>query len=192
MVIDVDKFLFVYEASEFKPLVDKAESGLREILAMMENDKLSADLRWCGYALATTYHECAGKWQPIEEFDKGKGRRYGEPGGPYGLIYYGRGLTQNTWLENYEILTKAWNKEHPDRLVDFVKNPELLLVMEYSFWAMSYGMRTGAYTGVGLKKYFNEGKTDPVNARRIINGTDKAELIAGYYDKFMVILQEVT
>lgn len=190
MKIDKEKFLFMYEQEAFKPLADKAESGLREILSLMENDKLSSDVRWCGYALATCYHECAGRWQPIEEFDKGKGRPYGKPAGPYGLIYYGRGLVQATWLENYETLTAAWNKEHPARPVDFVKNPELLLVMEYSFWAMSYGMRIGAYTGVGLKKYFNDKVTDPKNARRIINGMDKAELIAGYYDKFERILQE--
>jgi hypothetical protein len=36
-----------------------------------------------------------------------------------------------------------------------------------------------------LENYFNDKKEDWVNARRIINGTDKAELIAGYGKKFM-------
>jgi hypothetical protein len=57
---------------------------------------------------------------------------------------------------------------------------------------MSYAMRNGSYTGVGLRRYFNDTVTDPINARKIINGTDKAGLIANYYDMFMKILKECT
>ena len=39
----------------------------------------------------------------------------------------------------------------------------------------------GLFTGVRLENYFNENKTDAVNARRIINILDGAELISGYY-----------
>jgi hypothetical protein len=35
-----------------------------------------------------------------------------------------------------------------------------------------------------LPKYFNSTVEDPVNARRTVNGTDKADTIAGYYWKF--------
>jgi putative chitinase len=42
----------------------------------------------------------------------------------------------------------------------------------------------GWFTGVGLPKYFNSTTEDPINARRIVNGTDRASTIAGYYWKF--------
>lgn len=90
------------------------------------------------------------------------------------------------------MLTKVWNKAHPDRQIDFVKNPDLLLEMEYSYWAMSYAMRNGTYTGASLKKYIHDDVCDYVNARRIINGTDCAERIAGYAEKFESILKECT
>jgi hypothetical protein len=54
---------------------------------------------------------------------------------------------------------------------------------------MSLGMRQGSFTGVGLSKYINADKCDYVNARRIINGTDKAQTIAGYATKFESILR---
>lgn len=191
-MINIEKFLFLYEEREFKPLVGSARGGLIELLGFINADEHMADSRWQAYSLATTFHECAGKWQPIAEFDKGKGRKYGVPVPPYQHVYYGRGLTQNTWIDNYRMLTEAWNKAHPDRPVDFVKNPDLLLQMEYSYWALSYAMRKGAYTGVGLKKYFNDTITDPINARKIINSLDCAERIAGYYEKFHKILKEVS
>jgi putative chitinase len=188
MKIDKEKFLFMYEETEFKRLKDSAQSDLVNLLGYIEADDKITDERWAAYMLATTFHECAGTWQPISEYGKGKGMKYGIPAGPHGLIYYGRGLTQNTWYENYVMLTKAWNKAHPDRQIDFAKNPDLLLEMEYSYWAMSYAMRNGTYTGVSLKKYFNNKVTDWVNARKIINALDKAELIAGYAKKFLYIV----
>jgi putative chitinase len=188
--IDKDKFLWLYQEQEFKPLEGAKEKGLIDLLGFIESDDKVIDLRWIAYMLATTFHEVAGTWQPIAEYGKGKGREYGIPAGPHGLIYYGRGLTQNTWYENYVMLTKAWNKAHPDRQIDFAKNPDLLLEMEYSYWAMSYAMRNGTYTGVSLKKYFNNKVTDWVNARKIINALDKAQLIAGYAMKFERILKE--
>jgi putative chitinase len=42
-------------------------------------------------------------------------------------------------------------------------------------------MRDGLFTGVNLERYFNDTRTDAINARKIINGTDKADLIASYY-----------
>lgn len=188
MKIDIEKFLFIYEQQEFKTLKDTAQAGLVSLLRCIEADEFVNDQRWAAYMLATVFHEVAGTWQPIAEYGRGKGLKYGHPEPPYQHVYYGRGYTQNTWKGNYDMLTKAWNKAHPDRKVDFVKEPDLLLIAEYSYWAMSYSMRHGTYTGAALKRFFNDEVTDPIGARRIINGTDKAKLIAGYYDKFMVIL----
>jgi len=110
--------------------------------------------------------------RPIEEWGKGKGKKYEG-------LYYGRGYVQLTWLENYKKATaknsKGWN---------FILNPELALEVEPAMWICFEGMKNGWFTGAKLSQYFNDVKTDPINARRIINGTDCAQLIAALYDKF--------
>ena len=45
-------------------------------------------------------------------------------------------------------------------------------------------MFRGLFTGKKLADYMNDKETDYYNARRIINGLDKAELIAGYAKEF--------
>lgn len=168
--------------------------GMEAILREWEAQQLT-DLRWLAYILGTTYHETAKTMQPIAEYGKGKKYDYGKKlkmgGGPGKRIpytvpdklYYGRGLTQNTWYENYHRLTKAATTQGKDW--DFLNNPELLLQMEPSIWATYFAMQVGLYTGKKLKDYFNDKKEDWVNARKIINGLDKADLIGGYGKKFM-------
>jgi putative chitinase len=50
------------------------------------------------------------------------------------------------------------------------------------------GMIEGWFTGVGLPQYFDADTDDPYNARRTVNGTDKADLIAGYHREFLAAL----
>lgn len=143
-----------------------------------EYEKLGwTDKRHLSYLIATCWHETAKTMLPIEEYKKGKGKAYSRL--ENGISYYGRGHVQVTWLVNYAALTRANKKGW-----DFVNKPELLLQNEPSIWATFYGMRVGLFTSKKLSDYFNEEKSDPINARRIINGTDKAELILGYYNKF--------
>ena len=121
---------------------------------------------------------------PIEEYGKGRGRKYGQnidiDGSRYkGLphIYYGRGYVQLTWLTNY--------KRAGDKIcMDLVNHPELALNPTYAAQIMIAGMREGWFTGKKLSDYIKNGKVDYVGARRIINGTDKAQLIAGYAKQF--------
>jgi hypothetical protein len=56
---------------------------------------------------------------------------------------------------------------------------------------MSYGMRNGSFTGKKLSDYISGTTADYVNARRIINGTDRAELIAGYATRLEPMLNAV-
>ena len=152
------------------------------------------DNRKIAYILATIYHETWFTFEPIEEVGKGKGRKYGNKVRYNGVhyfgehIYYGRGFTQNTWIDVYETLTRYAYKEGKDW--DFVNNPELLLQYEPSIWATLIGMTKGLYTGVGLGKYFKKNSFDPINARKIINGLDKAELIKSHYEHFLKHLNE--
>ena len=71
-----------------------------------------------------------------------------------------------------------------------LEKPELALDPEISAKIMIEGMTKGKsnrgdFTGVSLETYFNNKRDDPINARRIINLLDKAELIAGYHYKFL-------
>lgn len=136
------------------------------------------------YMLATTWHETAATMLPIEEYGKGKGRKYGQKfdidGSIYkGLdhIYYGRGYVQLTWLSNYADAKKKLG-------IDFVNHPECALKREYAVKILITGMKEGWFTGRKLSDYIHQSKKDYVNARRIINGTDKAKLIADYADTF--------
>lgn len=155
---------------------NKQVQGLNAILDEWEAQGLT-DLRWLAYMLATTYHETAGTMQPIEEYGKGKGRKYGIPDPETGLVYYGRGYVQLTWKANYEIMGNLLDKP-------LVEAPELALKPDIATQILFEGMIKGMFTGKKLSDYFNSTKEDWINARRIINGTDKATLIAGYANKF--------
>lgn len=128
------------------------------------------DGRWLAYILATTFHETAYTMQPIEERGKGKGRPYGN------TPYYGRGFVQITHQDNYQRIGKLLH-------VDLVNHPEKALDFSIATQILFDGMIKGLFTGVGLRKYFNE-ESDWYNARRIVNGVDKAEPIARYARAF--------
>ena len=68
--------------------------------------------------------------------------------------------------------------------VDLIKNPELAMRPDVAAFVMFDGMINGVFTGKKLADYFNATKTDFVNARRIINGTDRAQEIAAISKAF--------
>jgi hypothetical protein len=49
---------------------------------------------------------------------------------------------------------------------------------------MFIGMKQGTFTGKKFTDYFNKSKEDWVNARKIINALDKAQLVASYAKKY--------
>jgi putative chitinase len=147
---------------------------------------------WLAYCLATFYHETDYTMQPIEEYGRGSGKSYGKPAGPYGQCYYGRGHVQLTWEANY----KNGQQYLKDRYgVEAGIHPDASKMLDAQTSALiSYdGMVYGWFTGVGLPKYLSKSKgiEDPVNARRIVNGTDQASKIAGYYWSFKKALKQV-
>jgi predicted chitinase len=147
---------------------------------------------WLSYALATTYHESAATMRPIEEYGKGAGHSYGEPTGPYGQCYYGRGHVQLTWEENY---IKGQDQLKPYGVnAPLHREPELMLNDETSSLVLYDGMIDGWYTGVGLPKFFDASKRleDPVNARKIVNGLDHAEEIARTYWSFKTAVETLS
>src|SRR5438270_1456514 len=165
--------------------------GLESIINSIEQDPDITDVRWADYMLATVKHECADRWQPIEEYGKGKGRKYGSPvtvkgsdGKAYSNVYYGRGYVQLTWDYNYKSLSTAIGLND-----SLYINPALALDPSDAYKVMSYGMRNGTFTGKKLANYINGSTCDYKNARRIINGLDQWQLIQGYAQKLQSVLQ---
>lgn len=60
----------------------------------------------------------------------------------------------------------------------FTAYPSLLLVPKLSYASAVDGMFTGRFTGKKLTEYVNEHETDYIDARRVINGTDRQIEIA--------------
>lgn len=124
------------------------------------------------YVLATAYHETAHTMKPVREYG---GEAYLKAKKYY--PYVGMGYVQLTWKENYEKASRKLG-------VDFVSNPKLLLKAEYAAKILVIGSSKGWFTGKKLSDYITLQNSDFVGARRIINGTDKASLIAGYAKQY--------
>lgn len=172
--------------------------GITAILDEWERRGLT-DLRWLAYMLATVKHECGEGMLPVREgfsdtdakaraFVKRQGYKYAVV--INGQVYYGRGLVQLTWERNYRAMTKLLNDAcfGPKLLrgvtPDLVADPDRALEPDIACFIMFEGMIRGTFTGKKLADFFNDGKTDWLGARKIINGTDKAALIADIAKSF--------
>lgn len=152
-------------------LTVKQVEGINFILDEWDRRKLN-DPRHLAYILATTKWETAHTMQPIAEYG-GPRKRYAP--------WYGRGYVQLTWKRNYEAFRAEVLKLFS---VDIVANANNALIPAVAAYIMFEGMYKGTFTGKKLGDYFNNRVTDWVNARRIINGTDKANEIAGIAKQF--------
>lgn len=161
--------------------------GCSAILDEWQRLRWHKDSRHLAYILATVQAECRFNLD-IEEIGKGRGKAYGEPDPVTGKTYYGRGPVQLTWKANYKKMGDLIGQ-------DLVHKPELVLEpaigIQVTFEGMYKGIsQKGDFTGRSLEDYFNSTTDDPVNARRIINGTDRAGEIAGYYRKYVNAFKE--
>lgn len=162
--------------------------GLSALLDYWENQLAANDDRWLAYALATAHHETDRTIQPVREYgsDAYKRRKYdvlgenpdrarqnGNMSAGDGVRYAGRGYVQLTWKNNYRRLGKAINR-------DLVSSPDDAMIPTVAAAILFRGMAEGMFTGKKLADYFNASTSDWKNARRIVNGRDKADLIKGY------------
>jgi hypothetical protein len=191
MKFDHKVFFDEYKKAFNTKLTQSQVDGIESLLTAIEQDPDITDVRWAAYMLATVKHECADKWQPIEEYGKGKGRKYGtavtvtgSDGKTYSNVYYGRGYVQLTWDYNYKNMS-GFILNNDSLYID----PSLALDPSDAYKIMSYGMRKGSFTGKKLSDYINGSKCDYKNARRIINGTDQWEKIQGYAQKIQSALE---
>lgn len=134
-------------------------------------EKYGLDYNQTAYCLATAWHETNETMLPvIEAYWLSEGWR--ERNLRY-YPFYGRGYVQLTWEENYR-------KAGQELGFDFVSNPSLVQEPEYAAKILVVGSRDAWFTKYRLSDFINKKRKDYVGARRIINGTDDAKLIAGY------------
>lgn len=132
-------------------------------------------LTYRAYLFATAFHETAFTMQPIAEYGKGKGKKYGVVDST-GKAPYGRGYVQLTWRENYVRADEKLGLG--GRLAN---DYDLALRPDIAAKIIRLGMEEGWFTG---KKFSDYLPGDYVGARRIVNGTDKANAIASYAKVF--------
>jgi len=148
-------------------------------LIIKECEKQGLLRNQAAYVLATAWHETAHTMKPVREYG---GEKYLKSKKYY--PYVGMGYVQLTWKRNYELASTKFG-------VDFVANPKWLLEPKYAAPILVTGSKEGWFTGKKLSDYITLQKSDFVNARRIINGTDKASLIAGFAEQYDTQLKAI-
>jgi hypothetical protein len=179
--------------------------GQNVILDRWEADPATVDLRWLSYCLATVKHESASTMWAIEEYGKGYGMIYGIEDPETKQTYYGRGLIQITWRDNYAKATKQLGLSgtddlewHADRALDMQIASDIMYAGMIEGW-----FRSDSHGPHNLPRYFSNVASDPYHAREIING-DKhvvpswsggmsiGNLIADYHYDFFDALEDAT
>lgn len=154
-------------------------NALDTFLNFFDIDFKTFSLRQWAYVFGTVFHETGATFLPLRESprmsDDWRKRNFRY------FPYYGRGYVQLTWNYNY----KAYGNKLK---IDLVNNPDLAMKPEVSWFILVDGFKNGVFTGKKISDYINDKKTDYAGARRCINGTDKAQLIANYAKSFEIIL----
>jgi hypothetical protein len=160
----------------------KATAAVPLILAETAARNLSVDQT--AYVLATARLESlmGNAMQEIASGAAYEGRLdLGNTKAGDGVRYKGRGFVQITGRKNY----KDWSS----RLgIDLVGQPALAQDPKYAVKILVGGMIDGTFTGYQLADFINASKTDFVGARRIINGLDRAQEIAGFAEDYRDML----
>lgn len=180
--------------SSFKVL----RRGLFPTLSQVQVDSLNYLVKRCkhfeltypetAYVLATAYHETGvlvrGRdgskfidrtMSPVKEqgsYDYLRSKKY--------YPYIGYGYVQLTWEDNFRRVGKLIG-------VDLIKNPEKALEKDIASEILIKGMVFGWFTGVGFHRkcpVYRYNLASYVRAREIVNGTDKAQVIAEYAMQF--------
>jgi hypothetical protein len=200
MVIHIDRRFFFDTVRDalFKGALGAGQvEGMTAILDFWEKRMPDADPRWLAYILATAFHETAYTMQPVREtlattdaraveilekaFADGKlswvKTPYWRPDED-GKSWLGRGLVQLTHKRNYETMSALTG-------IDLVADPDRAMEMGPAVSILIEGMIEGSFSKHKLADHLNATTDDWVNARRIVNGTDRAEKLAGYGKTFL-------
>lgn len=148
----------------FGSLSDEQKESIRLIVQSFDKygDK---DLNKLIYILATAEHESSLVSKEEHRTYSARQEAYWYTG------YYGRGFVQLTHKKNYLKMSEFLG-------VDLVTYPSLALAPNNAAKILVYGMMEGRFTRKPLGKYINAEKVDFFNARRTVNGIDRAKRIA--------------
>jgi putative chitinase len=174
--------------ASFGPLSQNQVDGIE--LLLQATDKLSPRHR--AYILATAWHETGPAasnlhmtprreiWGPTPAQQRYEGRvDLGNTVRGDGYKFLGRGYVQITGRHNYHKASNLVGR-------DLVAEPDLALDPAIAARIIVHGMTVGWFTGKKMADYDSY-----VGMRRVVNGTDKAELIAGYAEKFEDALKKL-
>lgn len=135
-------------------------------------------IAYAAYGLATSFWETAHAMQPVKEsgyLGEAAGERHRKTLRYY--PWYGRGDVQTTWERNYRRADAELGLGG-----SLIANPDRMLEPAISADTMVRGMQEGWFTNKSLSDYLPAtgfaDKAAFTQARRIINGTDKADEIA--------------
>ena len=148
------------------------------------------------YVLATAWHETARTMKPVRETlakTDAKAKEILTKAWKAGKLpwvkadywssgWFGRGYVQLTHKANYERAGKKLG-------VDLVKNPSLAMEPKIAAEVLVLGSKEGWFTGRRLIDFITLTRSDYVGARKIINGTDKSDLIASYAKQYDALLK---
>jgi putative chitinase len=180
------KAFFESLRAAFGPLSINQVQGVEHLLKATEG----LPSRHRAYVLATAWHETGPSssslhmtprreiWGPTDAQRRYEGRKdLGNTVLGDGKRYAGRGYVQITGRANYQKASLITGK-------DLVGNPDLALNPEIAGTIIVHGMVNGWFTGRKMADFDSY-----TNMRRVVNGTDRAELIAGYAEKFEAALK---
>lgn len=192
---DPAKFFTTLRAKAGGKLTPEQVRGTEAVLGAAAGLPLSH----AAYMLATAWHETNAKMLPVREaywlsetWRKRNLKRY--------YPYYGRGYPQITWKFNYERADAELAKAGMIKAGDLMKDLDLALRPDLAAFIMRIGMVEGWFTKSKDGKPYTLARMLPVKgvatrdqymqARRIINGMDKADLIEDYAQWFERALRD--
>lgn len=191
--ISVPEFVTRFNTAFRERLTDKQVASIEFLLHEIKQHNVK-DNKQIAYILATVWHEC--RFLSIRERrakptspEQTKIWQWQNRYWPFG--FYGRGFSQLTWRYNYARFS-------PIVGIDLVQNPDAALQPGIGAKIIVFGMVNGSFTAPRhltespnrLSKYFppDGTKADFIGARKIVNGTFQAEIVAGHAVKILGIL----
>lgn len=175
--MDRAKFFNIVRPMYGAKLEQTEVEGTEAVLDAMEGTPIA----YCAYALATAFHETNKTMQPVKEAYwlsedwRKKNLRY--------WPWYGRGYVQLTWEENYAKADKELKLNG-----ELLANADLALLPDLAAKIMRRGMEEAWFTKYNLSSFLPSigpaTQTQFESSRKIINGTDKAVLVASYAMQF--------
>ena len=217
MKFNREKFYAEFKNNLDSSLDQEQVEALNDFLNFVESDSVLKSVYQLSYLMATTFHESAFTFRPINErggksyfihmyWDKrltskniaALKNRSAEDA----VNFSGKGFVQLTGFVNYERATKEVKRLRPDLVRDFesrtgktfdlVNFPKQAMDSEIAYAVLVLGCLNGWFSGKKLPTYITDDRhsfEDYKKARGVVNGVDKDDEIANYAVKFERVLK---